>query len=420
MSFLDGLLPASFRGVPFFTNSVSTRVGRKTAVHEYYGRDTIWVEDLGRGVRSFGFRGFLAGALVPLQQAAMLLAMEKPGPGTLTHPSLGIFTCSLVNFSSVQSDDAMGIITLDMEFLETGVVEFPTNAAASGGISIGSLNALNASSSAYILIIGQGAAILSQLHNTVSAWVNLPLAIVADASVIVNGVTSLAGVFGRYMGGKGSPAAPLGSTVQTLLITNQTARAAIATATAAAIVAPDAATAAATVQAVTASAAAAITSPADQVRVLSAMAAFAPITPTDGSAVGLALAATEAATSALCRQASLAVLATSCAAYVPTSYDDAVSLRSQVVALFDAEISIITDIATSTAFRLLLSAVVNDLTARGGSLAPLQTVTLGASLSAFVVAQLLYQDGLRADDLAVRVNPVHPAFMPPTFRAPAY
>jgi prophage DNA circulation protein len=39
---------------------------------------------------------------------------------------------------------------------------------------------------------------------------------------------------------------------------------------------------------------------------------------------------------------------------------------------------------------------------------------------AFVMAQLLYQNGARADELTARANPVHPAFMPLRFKALAF
>ena len=49
---------------------------------------------------------------------------------------------------------------------------------------------------------------------------------------------------------------------------------------------------------------------------------------------------------------------------------------------------------------------------RGASLAPLVTVTLPEPAPAVVVAQRLYADATRADELVQRIAPVHPLFMP--------
>jgi prophage DNA circulation protein len=60
---------------------------------------------------------------------------------------------------------------------------------------------------------------------------------------------------------------------------------------------------------------------------------------------------------------------------------------------------------------------VQDLTVRATSLAALTTVSLGAALPAPVLAQRLYRDSTRADELLQAVDPVHPAFMPMSFQA---
>lgn len=48
MSWTDRLQPASFRGVAFKVDGDDLQIGRRTVVHEYPGRDTPSVEDMGR------------------------------------------------------------------------------------------------------------------------------------------------------------------------------------------------------------------------------------------------------------------------------------------------------------------------------------------------------------------------------------
>ena len=426
MAFLDGLLPASWRGIPFFVNSISTKVGRRQAIHEYPQRDTIWVEDLGRGVRSFGFRGYLTGALASIQRDAFLLAVEKQGAGTLSHPTLGFFTCAIVAFASTESDDALGVYYLDMEFVETGVVEYPVSSAASGNaINLGAINMLSASAAAYVSAIGTGAAILSQVQVTVTAWANLPASLATDAAAIGSSVTGLGAAFGRYQGSK-AQTAPAGSTPTSLVSGAVLAQTALATTISSAVsgAGSDAsATTAALVQAIPGSIVAAVPSAKSQVRVLMAMCSFTSPTLADVSATGQTITAAAAAASALCRQAALAQLALSIAAYAPTSYNAAVDLQSSATVLFDAEILLVSDAgdtATSTALRTLRAAMIAQLSAQGANLAPLGTFTPGVSLPSLVVAQMLYQDASRADDLVAQVDPIHPGFFPGQFLANAY
>lgn len=431
MSFIDGLLPASWRGIPFDVKEIATRVGRRVAVHEYPFRDVIWVEDLGRGVRAFGFRGYIAGDLAAIQRAAMLRAVEQKGPGTLTHPTLGIFTCSIVSFSSVESDEALGVFELQFEFLETGVPAYPTSATDTlAAVSLGSLNLLSAGGSDFagsvINAIGLGAAVLDKAQEVLTDWVSLPLALASDASAIIGTVTGLGSIFGRYEGGSGTPTAPQGSTPTTLLAANVVAQQAVAV-TAAALQAAaetgDPAAIATTAQAVAAASLAAATSPADQVRILVRMASFSPSASTDISAIGQAQATAQTATGALCRRVALATYAQATSAYQPASYDEALALRTTADALFDAEIVIAGDLiddASGTALRQLRTAVFDNLTARGADLAPLKTVTFGETLPAFVVAQRLYQDATRAPELIGRTGVIHPAFMPLGMQVLAY
>ena len=167
---------------------------------------------------------------------------------------------------------------------------------------------------------------------------------------------------------------------------------------------------------------AAANDPADQVRLLSAVASYSPPTVPGTSPISQHLALVVAATAALCRRFALTSLARACADYVPTSHDDAVSLRTAVAALFDAEVTVAGDAGSSAcylALRSLRTAVVADLTTRGSRLPNLVTVTRRAAEPALVLAHKLYQDATRTDELVAGAGTdvPHPAFMPTTFTA---
>ena len=160
---------------------------------------------------------------------------------------------------------------------------------------------------------------------------------------------------------------------------------------------------------------AAANNPADAIRCLSALVTFYPAIPQPNSPISIAQANTIIATAALCRQAALVSLARACATYQPTSYDDAVSTREAVTALFDREILAAADAgqdATYLALRQLRTSVVNDLATRGSLLPHLMVVTTKAALSTLELAYRLYGDASRADEIAQRTDVQHPGFLP--------
>jgi prophage DNA circulation protein len=75
------------------------------------------------------------------------------------------------------------------------------------------------------------------------------------------------------------------------------------------------------------------------------------------------------------------------------------------------------DDATFNALRLLRQASVADLNGRGAALAPMKTFNFAASLPDVVIAQMIYRDPSRADQLTTQVNEIHPLFMPTSFQA---
>lgn len=86
---LPGLLPASFRGIPFFVPDASTEVGRRVAEHLFPGIDPAAYDDFGLSPELIDIEGMIVGDDYILQAQLLRAAFNTAGPGTLIHPWFG-------------------------------------------------------------------------------------------------------------------------------------------------------------------------------------------------------------------------------------------------------------------------------------------------------------------------------------------
>lgn len=434
----DGLLPASFRGVAFAVRSSTLVAGRRNAVHQYPGRDEVWVEDMGRGIRRFRFQGFvcdgdilLQGGPVQLQRALLIAAIEKGGSGLLTHPTLGVLQVSVgENCSIGEGLDAGSLSTIELEFLESGKQSFPTILTSGSGI----LSAATLCVAAIALDVARVATIAFTAPGGAQAAASVGTAIGAavvdqgqDATALQRLAAQLPGNYGRYAGGANAgfattSASPYAAdaTIADLIAHASAQRAAIqAAATAVATACEDlstsaaCATATAALQNLLAALLAACADPADAVRLLVELIDSPPASVAASSAVGEILVRAF-------QRAAAVELARACADYQPASYDDATALLERVGALLDRLAVAAADAGDGESFaalRALRVAVVTDLRNRGGELAPMKSFALAVTLPALVLAQRLYRDPSRAAELVREADPVSPLFMPTDFQA---
>jgi len=165
---------------------------------------------------------------------------------------------------------------------------------------------------------------------------------------------------------------------------------------------------------------AATSDPADAIRLLSQLTGYKPVNGTSASPIGQAMGSMQGATNDLFRRAVVTEMAQAATTYQPASADDAVRIRDVVCAALDAEITLAGDQhqdATFNALRMLRAAVVQDLTVRATGLPNIVTVTTPGTMPALALAQQLYRDPSRADELVTQANCPHPAFMPTSFKA---
>lgn len=89
MSWRDKLVPASFRGVEFFVESITMKPSRRTVVHEFPLREDVLVDDLGRGPDRFEIKAYVIGPDYDQDRDALETALLTPGAGVLVHPTRG-------------------------------------------------------------------------------------------------------------------------------------------------------------------------------------------------------------------------------------------------------------------------------------------------------------------------------------------
>ncbi|HWX48121.1 MAG TPA: DNA circularization N-terminal domain-containing protein [Roseomonas sp.] len=432
MAWYDLLLPASWRGIPFGVRGSEYGGGRRTAVHSYPYRNSVWVEDLGRFERRVTFSGFLVGDGAYARAKLMLRACEVAGPGTLVHPSLGIIRVALVApVRLLERAERGNLVELQFEFAETLDPTYPSSSSETVSAVLAAIDrTLGAIGDSFVgELVGAavlGAGILTSVQATVSEWSDLARSLARDTGLTtgaVKGLTPESGTYGRYSRGNRAHGVPGQVSVRGAL------DAVVAARTVVELAADQMASLAASGEeeklvpaafGVSEALRSACADPADAVRLLAMQAAYTvAVVPTDAP-LGSALNAAREATAAACRQAALCSLAVACTEFQPSSYEEASALQEQVTSLMRAEELRIGPAVSSSrypALSHLRTLVMDDLAARGQPLPRLRWVRTRQALPSLVAAYQLYADAARADELTRRANPPHPGFMPTEFQA---
>lgn len=126
-SWRDSLRPASFRMIPFLTETYGGEHGRRWADHEYPGRDVPYAEDMGRAQRVWRFTGYLMGDNYPAMRTLLVAACELPGPGPLVHPTIGAVQVVCRKIEHTETRTQGRYVTLTFEFAEAGQLINPAS-----------------------------------------------------------------------------------------------------------------------------------------------------------------------------------------------------------------------------------------------------------------------------------------------------
>lgn len=212
------LQPSSFRGVPFAVIAEEGSHGRRQAVHEYPYRDTAWIEDMGRGVRRIVIRGFLiqdsqmyGGGDVITQRQALIAACEEKGAGTLIHPTLGEMTVAIPEngLRLYGSADAGRVFEFTLMAIESGLKVFAVTGSSAAGKTVRT-NYLKLVSTTVLSTIARikgeirgVTQAIKTIKNTIGFWTNMVDSTINEVTNVSNVLRSTFGNqrYGRYSKG---------------------------------------------------------------------------------------------------------------------------------------------------------------------------------------------------------------------------
>ncbi|MBF7978647.1 MULTISPECIES: DNA circularization protein [Rahnella] len=443
----DHIHPASFRGVPFAIIDADGNFGRRQAVHEYPYRDTVWVEDLGRSTRRLTLNGFIIqsspvynAADVMTQRDNLIAACESAGAGTLVHPTLGELTVSIPDggLKLRESKDSERVFEFSLTVIESGLRVFAVTGAVSAASTVQtSWLALAAKTAAtFIAEVNSDLRTVTQaiktLKSTVSFWTSMVTCTANEATNLSNTLKSTFGStrYGRYntgdVGGNTSGATNTTTTTADtnnydLLVSQKMAasvenRAEVQDVTASLLASVSVAAYASGAQDVINALLSSEAKGLDLVRLFETLAAFTDTTYRPDSSDSSIASAAQIYLITL----SAGAMAYAASLYEPVSYDDAAELLQRVVSVIDTVSLAAADAGYDDVFSEmsdLKTKVKTTFQEKGAQLANVSTVTFSAALPALNLANRLYQDASRTEGLVKMADPVHPAFMPLSFRA---
>lgn len=133
--YVDRYFPASYKGIPFEALEVTSEHGRRGAEGEFpFGENTAYA-DLGRRIRTYSLHGrFKQNDHIALT-AALIAAVELPGPGPLIHPTRGLIiaACSRLRITD-NPTEGQGVTEFDLDLVEAVDI---ANGLSLGGLILG-------------------------------------------------------------------------------------------------------------------------------------------------------------------------------------------------------------------------------------------------------------------------------------------
>ncbi|MGO2959439.1 MAG: DNA circularization protein [Acetobacter sp.] len=417
-------LQCSFRAIPFAVMGSGGEHGRKQAVHQYPYRDGLYVEDLGRRGRAYHVRGFVTGPTASAQRDLLVQAAEAAGAGLLIHPTLGVIRASCMNFAWSEPDGIMGRIDVSFDFLEEtdllgGMLKIALDVAVAAAAIVAQSTASNSFIARITSSLAVGQPVVLATRAVAAGWGMYGHRALHSPVATQAAMSTLPGNNGRYVAGNNAATDP-DATAGTALLGVVNARTNMASAVSALALSTDPTALAENAQAVAELVRTSLKDPGTQIVALLALAGFS-VQPDSATApIGAAIATGQSAMAALCQHMALASLALACESWQPTSSNEAERLRRLVADKLDTAATQAADAGHTDiwqALRSLRSALTTELSDRASQLPEQITVTRNEPVPALLLAQQLYADGTRSDDLIRRANPIHPAFMPTSFEA---
>jgi prophage DNA circulation protein len=399
MSWKDNLLPASFRGVPFFYEDVSREGGRRLANHEYPLREDNFLEDIGKRAKVHNVRAYVMGDDYFSARDALEQALDAEGSGTFAHPYKGNLTvgCPVYRITETTREGRMAFF--EITFIEAGTQPSPTSSGSTDTQAWDEADdqygVLGDDFSSQFSLDGLEGFIRDALAGNISALVEDLGALVGLPSLPIGLLTD---VFDAVVAAGDDPE-ELGQAVPAFF-------SAYAAAVSDILPVDDPTLSSRGLPPVT-----------DPSYGLASFAVWGSnLEPVAGTTPQrLKQAADQSALVALVQGSAVAALAQVYAQTEFASAADAETARAQLTDLIDAQATRAADMGDDIAYggwMNVMRASSTDLTARAQQLPLLLTYQLGASLPAVALAQRIYQDGSRGPELVARNAAPHPLFMP--------
>lgn len=389
MGWREQLRAASFRGVPFYVQQHETQLGRRLAVHEFPQRDIPFAEDMGRATRKLMVEAYVLGVDYMIARDRLLQAVELGGPGMLVHPYLGELRVNVLTCALTESNSELGLARLRLEFVEAGAAKFP-QAEVSGTASVAAAGAV---------AITAAQASFTRRHVVAGR----PSFVAAASSSIFGG--ALSGVMGAV-----AKVRAVADKVAALQRDVDAARRDLTT-----LIYAPASAANALIGSIRNLVRSVASTPRDMLSLARTLYRF-------GSDLPAVASTTTSRRSQATNQAELVQLVRVTAAAEGAraaslvqweSYQEATSARDELLDVMDGlMLATGVDDAVYDALRALRTVVVRDVAARGANLARLVQWTPTATQPMLAVAQRLYADAERVDELVARNGVRHPLFVP--------
>jgi prophage DNA circulation protein len=381
----ERLRPASFRGVPFHVDETAGEYGRRIQHHEYPQRNVPWAEDLGRRQRRWQITAYVLGKAYMGTRDRLLTACETAGPGKLVHPYLGELqvVCDAVRFR--ETDDEGGICRFDLSFAEPGKKGAPDARRAAGAAIRGAASGL--------------------ANAAISAFAGNTFRVEGFQDFVARAAAEELGELAAILEGLRGPTLQVPDAVALETRRRILALAALDPEA----VAPE------TIAATVLDAVAAFAESVDVAVALDGLETLTYVTFTGPTTTATAARTQEAenavSLAALTHQAAAAALPGPVSTIPLTSYEDVVAVRTRVVALCDR----LEEDATDPVYEALAEVraqAIAELSIRGATLRPLRPYVTAFPRPSLTLAQRLYQDPSRADELVARTRAPHPGFLP--------
>lgn len=387
MSWREQLQAGKFRTAAFEIDAHEQGGGRRLALHEYPLRDEPYAEDLGRKAREFSMDCYVVGADYMADRDAMLAALDEYGPGVLVHPYLGTQTVAVQSYRLRETTREGGMAVFSITFVEAGRAVEPGNATDTAGDVGAASDAANAAAQA-------------DFADTFSFSGKPQFVSDAATTMLEGGISDLRSLSGRISAATqpisdfSASLDRLGSELSTLIRTPAT----LASRVAGVVIA--------------------LGGVAREVTgAINAYRTLWPFGNDESSVTGttaslIQQAGNQAAIAGLMQRAATAEAARAAASAPFASADEATALRELFTTQFDALLDAADADDVFTALTALHAAVVRDLNTRAAKLPRTRQVTPSATQPALVLAQRLYGDAARADDIVARNKIRHPGFVP--------